>query len=178
MKNSLTFENGKYKASYPYNGLLSQLPTNEKPCMRMMKSLETKLKKEGLTQAFNDNVTDFMNRGIIRWITDVPGIESLQRSYIPLTYALKEGAGVTTKLRICGNSSFKTHSGISLNDCMLPGPKYLHSIEGILLRFRVANQIGLGDIKNCYHRISSGPRDASLRRIFIRPQGMGVEESD
>jgi hypothetical protein len=87
VKNSLTFDNGKYKASYPYNGLLSQLPTNEQPCMRMMKSLETKLKKEGLTQAFNDNVTDFMNRGVIRWIKDVPGIESLQRSYIPLTYA-------------------------------------------------------------------------------------------
>ena len=132
MKRSLTFENGRYKASYPYNGLLSLPATNEEPCMRMMKSLEMKLKKEGLTKAFNDNVADFMNRGVIKWITDVPGIETMQRSYIPLTYALRECAGVTTKLRICGNSSFKTHSGVSVNDCMLPGPKYLNSVEGIL----------------------------------------------
>ena len=131
----------------------------------------------GLIKAFNENVTDFMNRGVIKWITDVPGIENMQRSYIPLTYALRGGAGVTTKLRICGHSSFKTHSGVSFNDCLLPGPMYLNSVEGILLRFRVANQVALGDIRHCYHKISSGPRDASLRRIFIRPEGMGVETS-
>ena len=48
-------------------------------------------------------------------------------------------------------------------------------MEGILLRFRVANQIALGDIKKCYHIISSGPRDASLRRIFIKPDVMGSD---
>ena len=58
---------------------------------------------------------------------------------------------------------------------MLPGLKYLNNMEGILLRFRVANTIALGDIKNCYHKILSGPRDASLRRIFIKPNGMGSE---
>ena len=78
MKRSLTFENGKYTAAYAYNGLLSQLATNEQPCMRMMKSLEIKLKKEGLTKAFNENVADFMNRGVIKWTTDVPGIENMQ----------------------------------------------------------------------------------------------------
>ena len=145
-----------YKAEYPYNGLLSQLATNEIPCMRMMKSLEMKFKKEGLTQAFNENVADFMSRGVIKWVTDVPGIETLQQSYIPLTYALREGVGVTTKLRICGNSSFKTSSGVSLNDCMLPGPKYLHSIEGILLRFRVENQITLGDIVTTKFLLAQG----------------------
>ena len=50
--------------------------------------------------------------------------------------------------------------------------------QGILPRFRVANQITLGDIKKCYHKILSGARDASLRRIFIRPDGMGSETSD
>ena len=61
---------------------------------------------------------------------------------------------------------------------MLPGPKYLNSMEGILLRFRVANTIALGDIKNCYHKILSGPRDSSLRRIFIKPNGMGSESDE
>ena len=56
-----------YQADYPYNELLSQLPTNEMACMRMMKNLEMKLKKEGLTEAFNKNVKDFMSRGVIKW---------------------------------------------------------------------------------------------------------------
>ena len=56
-----------YQADYPYNELLSQLPANEMACMRMMKNLEMKLKKEGLTEAFNKNVKDFMSRGVIKW---------------------------------------------------------------------------------------------------------------
>ena len=175
VKESLTFKDNTYTAEYPYNELLSQLPTNELACMRMMKNLEAKLRKEGLVEAFNENVADFMRRGVIRWVEDVPGIKNLQKSYIPLTYALREGTGVTTKLRICGNSSFRSGPNISLNSCMIPGPKYLNNMEGILLRFRVANQIALGDIKNCYHKILSGPKDASLRRIFIKPDGMGSD---
>ena len=111
--------------------------------------------------AFNENVADFMQRGVIKWVDDVPGIQNLQKSYIPLTYTLREGTGVTTKLRICGNSSFRSGPNISLNSCMLPDPKYLNSMGGILVRFRVANTIALGDIKNCYHQILSGPRDSS-----------------
>ena len=120
-----------------------------------------------------------MRRGVIKWTSDVAGIKDLQKSYIPLTYSLRSGEGVTTKLRICGNSSFKTHgSDVSLNNCFLPGPKYLNSLEGILLRFRVANEVALGDIKHCYHQVASAPQDASLRRIFLKPNGMGDETGD
>ena len=113
-------------------GLFSQLTTNEESCLRMMRALEKRLQREGLIEAFNENVADFMSRGVIKWTCDVPGIKDLQRSYIPLTYSLRSGQGVTTKLRICGNSSFKSNgSDVSLNNCFLPGPKYLNSLEGI-----------------------------------------------
>ena len=171
----MKFENNVYTANYPYNELLSGLQTNSIPCMRMMKSLEAKLAKEGLVTAFNKNVADCIRRGVIKWVDNMPEIQNLQKSYIPLIYTLREGEGVTTKLRICGNSSFKSGPNISLNNCMLPGPKYLTSMEGILLRFRAANTIALGDIEKCYHQILSGPKDSSLRRIFIKPNGMGSE---
>ena len=75
----------------------------------MMKSLENKLRKENLLEKFNENVTDF-----IQWTDKIPEIDDMQRSYIPLTYTLKSDPEVTTKLRICGNSSFKT-GNISLS---------------------------------------------------------------
>ena len=91
VKDSLTFdvETGMYTASYPYNKFLSQLEVNQSPCKRMMISLEAKLRKENLVQSFNDNVNDFIQRGVIKWVDELPGIENLQRSYIPLTFTLK-----------------------------------------------------------------------------------------
>ena len=103
-------------------------------------------------------------------------INEMQKSYIPLTFTLRNDPEVTTILSICGNSSFKTGKSVSLNECMIPGPKYLNNIEGILLRWRIANQVAHGDIKTCYHKIASHEKDMSLRRIFLKPDGMGSND--
>ena len=88
-KKSLSFDGAGYTASYPYNKFLTQLEENQGPCKRMMKSLESKLRKDNLVEPFNANVLDFMRRGVIKWVDDLPKIENLQRSYIPLTFTLK-----------------------------------------------------------------------------------------
>jgi hypothetical protein len=54
-----------------------------------MKSLECKLEKEGLLKQFNENVQDFMKRGVIKWTEEIPEIVTIQRSYIPLAYTLR-----------------------------------------------------------------------------------------
>ena len=89
----------------------------------------------------------------------------MQKSYIPLTFTLKKDPTVTTKLRICGNSSFKAGKCVSLNDCMI-------------LRWRMAHKVAHGDIHHCYQKIQSNPYDMSLRRIVIKPNGMGSEEDN
>ena len=171
---SYSQEKGYYTASYPYNRLLSQLQENKEPSLRMMKNLETKLQKEGLIDRFNEAIKDFFNRGVIKWTTDLPGLQDMQKSYIPLTYTLRKDA--TTKLRVCGNSSFKTGKYVSLNECMIPGPAYLNSIDGILLRWRMADQVAHADVRQCYHKCHSAPKDQSLRRVHLRPGGMGTDE--
>ena len=120
-----------------YNKLLSPFEENKEPCKRMMKSLENKLRKQNLLERFNENVTDLMKRGVVQWVDEIPQINEMQQSYIPLTYTLKSDPEVTTKLRICGNLSFKTNKSIYLNGRMIPGPQYLNCIEGKLLRWRI-----------------------------------------
>jgi hypothetical protein len=116
VKKSLTFSKGSYKASYPYNKLLAQLPENKEATLRMMKALEAKLKRENLCEQFNENILDFQRRGVVSYTETISEIENMQKSYIPLTFTLKKDPMVTTKLRICGNSSFKVGKCFSLND--------------------------------------------------------------
>ena len=99
---------GHYMASYPYNKLLPQLEEQKVPAMKMMIPLERRLQKEGLLESFNKTVADFQRRGVISWVSNMDILSNLQRSYIPLTYVRKSDPEVTTRLHICGNSSFKS----------------------------------------------------------------------
>ena len=155
--------------SYPYNTLIADLPENKRQCQLMMVSLEKRLNKTNLTDQFNDAVRDFMSRGVIQWVDELPAMQGVRKSYIPLTYSLNKN-----KLRICGNSSFKGSKNTpSLNEAMISGPAYLNSLEGILYRWRSAFSVAHGDLKHCYHQIKSATQDMSYRRIFIRNNGMG-----
>ena len=140
----------------------------------MMNSLEVKLKKHGLVEQFNCQVRDFFNRGVLSWVSDIPELEEMQKFFISLTYTLKSFLLTTTKLRVCGNSSFSVNkNNPSLFQCMIDGPAYLQSLEGIILRWRCGQEEAHADIKNCQHKVASNKKDISLRRVLLRPDGMG-----
>ena len=114
-----------------------------------MKSLEMKLRKHNLVEKFNSQVQDFFSRGVLSWTSEIPGIEDMQRSFIPLAYILKTDPMNSTQLRICGNSSFSLNKNSpSLNQCMIAGPQYLQSLEGIILRWRCGQEVVHADIKH------------------------------
>ena len=175
IKKNISFDepNSKYTASYVYNANLPALPDYKEPVLNMMKNLEKKLEKSGLTAQFNEVVNDFFKRGVIGWLGTIPGIENEQESYIPLTFTLDPDK--TTKLRVCTNSSFFTGKNVSLNNCMISGPSYLIPMQDILLRWRVAQQCAIADIRHCYHSVESSPLDRSLRRIHLKREGMGSQ---
>ena len=56
---------------------------------------------------------------------------------------------------------------------MIDGPAYLQSLEGIILRWRCGQEVAHADIRNCYHQVLSSKKDISLRRVLLRPDGMG-----
>ena len=164
---------GHYETKYVYNEQLGELPVYDEACRRMMSALERKLQRENLTQKYNDCVEDFFKRGVLQWTSENASMQNLQKSYIPLTYALRDSG--TTKLRICGNSSFKSGKGLSLNDCTISGPNFLANLHGVLLRWRAARSVAIGDISKCYHQIKTSNLDNSLRRTYVRAAGMGTD---
>ena len=166
----------RYTASYPHNNLLQQLPVYELEVKSMMRQLEARLVRFNLADQFNQVVADFLRRGVIT--VGPQDLEGLQKSFVPLCYSLKADPLASTKLRVCTNGSFKTGTGmISYNDTLISSPEYLNDITGILLRWRAAGSVAIGDIATCYHQIKSTPMERSLRRLWIKPVlGMGSSE--
>ena len=171
IKKNISFdESNGYTAVYPKNSHLKDVPSNSESVLRMMKSLENKLVKNGLVQQFNKALKEFMNTGVVSPVESFPEMNGMQESFIPLCYALANNEEANTKLRICTNSSFKTSSKYpSFNDACIDGPDYLNNMDSILSRWRCAASVAHSDISRCYHRISTSMQDNSLRRLWLKP---------
>ena len=81
IKDRLSFKDGKYTMSYPYNTQITDLPENRCQCQLMMVSLEKKLQKTNLITQFNEAVSDFMSRGVIQSVDELPALHILEHSY-------------------------------------------------------------------------------------------------
>ena len=123
-----------FVAKYIYNENLKDLPTYQHEVLSMMISLEQRLVRSNKVKHFNDQVTDFFNRSVFRWVPTAEIENDKHKSFIPLTFAEKSEG--TTTLRVCGNSAFSSSNKVSFNDCQVPGPNNLTSLMGCLLQFR------------------------------------------
>ena len=69
------------------------------------------------------------------------------------------------KIRVVFDCSCKVQ-GVSLNDLLLPGPDFLNSLIGILLRFRL-HDIAFGcDIEKMFYQFRVRPEDRNFLRFF------------
>ena len=77
--------------------------------------------------------------------------------YIPHHGVFREDRA-TTKCRVVFDSSAKSPDGVSLNSCLLKGPKLQPDLGHVLLRFR-CHKIGLmADVKKVFLQINSDVR--------------------
>ena len=94
--------------------------------------------------------------------------------YIPHRPVIREDR-VTTKIRPVFDASCSVN-GVSLNDCLYPGPNLLAKIFDILLRFRM-NKIGiLADIKQAFLNISIHPDHRDFLRFLWRDPSSSERE--
>ena len=118
----------RFVVSYPHNELLRELPDNEEMSLKIMKNLERKLvRSPDLLSQFNEAFERMTNEGVFVPVSQVEGLEKLQKSYICLTYSLgKTDLNGKNKLRLCCNSSL---GRISFNDTCPTSPPYLEKLQ-------------------------------------------------
>ena len=170
IKSKLAYnENGKFwTAGYPFLKSPSVLSDNYVFALKALERRETRLKKnESLMKLYDDQVNDFVNRGVISKLSEL----ELKSWNGPVRYVdhhevFKEGS--TTPLRIVINSSFRNGNELSFNDILMKGPNVLTSLLDILIRWRLYPVAFVGDVSKMYHNVRTGELEGHLRRLLWR----------
>ena len=153
-------ESGFYETSLPWLGNHPPLPDNKVGAERRLKQLERKLEKQGPTVRYDKVIKDQLAQGIVEFASE----EAVGKvCYIPRGPVVREGAELTTKLRVVYDASAKaTADSPSLNECLNPGPTLQNRLFHVLTRNRARCVALCGDIKQAFLqiRIREEERDA------------------
>ncbi|CAI6362474.1 unnamed protein product [Macrosiphum euphorbiae] len=93
--------------------------------------------------------------------------EGAGQYYIP-HHAVQKVEGDDVKLRVVFDASAKCHSGMSLNQCLLVGPKLQQDIVDVLVGFRVHKVAFTTDICKMYRQIEVLPQYRGYQYILWR----------
>ena len=109
--------------------------------------------KKGKWSAFSAHIQEY---GDLGHSVVVPGADldkpRSQVFYLHMHRVVKKSR-TTTKVRIVFDASAKLPSGLSLNDCLLPGPSLYPLLTTVLLRFRM-HLIGMSaDISKMFQEV-------------------------
>ncbi len=143
-------EAGWYEAGLLQKGNHPTLPTNKQGSLCRQQNLQRKLQRFELDEAYGATIEEQKSEGVVE-----PGNKQAKgvEFYIPHKPVVKEGAETTKlKLRIVYNASAKSHTevdteGVSLNDCLNPGPALQNNMWNVLVRSRAHPIAVNGDIK-------------------------------
>ena len=157
-----------WTAEYPFIKDPSVLKDNYDAALKALERRESKLLKDDrLKDLYNEQVNDFVQRGVISKMSDF----ELDSWHGPVRYVdhhevFKEGS--TTPLRIVINSSFRHGNELSFNEILMKGPNVLTSLYEILLRWRLYPVAFVGDVSKMYHNVRTGELEGNLRRMLWR----------
>ena len=82
---------------------------------------------------------------------------------------------VTTKCRVVFDASSKNENGVSLNDCLLPGPALQPNLVSIIIRFRLHRVALMADIRKMFLQIKLAKQDQNVHRFLWRDFNTKIE---
>ena len=151
VKDSLKYENERYRVAVPWKENKPNLPDNKAMALSRLRSTERNLKKNSrVADEYQATIQAYVEKGYLR---KVPSEEQPPANvwYLPHFPVVRIDKS-TTKVRIVFDCAAKC-DGISLNDMIHAGPKLQQDLFNVLVRFR-RNPVGVAcDIKEMYLQI-------------------------
>ena len=126
--------------------------------MRRYLNLERKLHANPeLHKKYADLIQEFLDLGHLEKVPS-EDLENPQKFYLP-HHCVHKLDSTTTKLRVVFDASAKSSSRMSLNDCLMVGPKLQDDIFDILLRFRFFKVALSADVAKMYRQVELQIKD-------------------
>ena len=170
---------------------LERVPEGKEAALRRLLSTERQLLKphmRGALENFNKKMRQCQERGYLVRPEDYDDLSHLQKSYQPVSFALKDEEVLAnnqlqgmpehkTKARpVIDSSSIAEPGGVSVNAAQYKIPDvHTLKITQILLKLRTAKRFCIGDISEYYFRLFCDELTTSLTRILYREGGLGSQ---
>ncbi|KAJ0178490.1 hypothetical protein K1T71_006313 [Dendrolimus kikuchii] len=159
---------GRYIVKLPFKDENPQCfeGETEKRALQRFKSLEKRLRKdEKLYEDYKIVIKDYIEQGHMVKVSDVD--HNHKSFYLPHHAVVREDKE-TTKVRCVFDASCKSSNNVSLNDCLLIGPKLQQDLRHILMRWRLHPFCIVADIVQMYRQIIVHDDDTDCQRIWWR----------
>lgn len=172
-ENTTKNNEGRYVVAMPFTEDIEQLGNSRRNALAQQFHLERKFNRyPELRQQYSEFMNEYINMG---HMVECSNSDIENGYYLPHHAVFKEST--TTKLRVVFDGSRKTSSGLSLNDCMMVGPKVQDDLFNIMMRFRLNEIAFTADIAKMYRQIMIQENQQDFQRILWREHtGQNMKE--
>ncbi|KMQ88248.1 bel12-ag transposon polyprotein [Lasius niger] len=162
-------EDGCYVVSLPVrDGESKAFGHSRQSAMRLLFNTERRLNRNpSLKDKYTDFMQTYLDMGHMELVPDDMVRNDPNSCYL-LHHAVVKPHDPLRKIRVVFNALFKTSSGFSLNDRLLPGPKLQAELWLVLTRWRLFRVVFTTDIVKMFRQIRVNPEDTNLQRILWR----------
>ena len=171
----IEFVGGRYQVKLPWKNDHPILPDNFQLSQKRFQGLFSKLKGNlELLKEYDSIIKDQEEREIIERV-DPNSSSVVGKTHYLAHHPVIRQDRETTKVRLVYDASAKDSSGVSLNQCLYPGPCLLKTVSEVITRFRL-NPIALtSDIEKAFLMISIDPSDRDVLRFLWVEDAQALE---
>ena len=169
-KEGLKFDGKRYEVSLPWRENHEELRNNYSQAVKRLESVEKQLLKNPTrAEAYKSSINQYHEKGFAEEILQakVPNEDAKLVKYLP-HHAVFQEDKPTTKCRVVFDASAREEDGVSLNDCILPGPALQPNLVAVLLRFRTHKIELMADIEKMFLQIMLAEKDRDVHRYVWR----------
>ena len=154
-------DDGHYEVALPFKPNLHLLGNTAARAKAFFLASEKKLiQHPEKYQHYKDFMQEMLTLGHMKLCTD-PG-------YFMTHHIIKRPSSTTTQHRVVFNASFKSNSGLSLNDTLMVGPTIQDDIICHLLRWREHKVATTADLEKMYRMVYVRSEDQHYQQIWWR----------